>query len=495
MKKDTISAPKQATIYIKDEINCVISGLSKGDNKFFYDELGIFTDGHFFNHKFKAGLWDGKAHFYSKTGVTYVKLLDIIIPHLVAFGYKINLLDKRTAPSVDNFPIIDEMYFNHVWDERGGKNYVLEDHQVKAVNLAIDNGGGIIEASTGAGKTIICASISRLYNEHAGWKTITIVPNTNLVDQTKKQFQIMGLDVSSFDGRSKKLSNNVISTWQTLNHNPEILKLFNVIIVDECHTTQAKCLFDLIRSTGSNATVVIGVTGSIPKGEVNSTMLKAALGDVIYQIPAHVLIQKGWLATPNITIYQVKDWDVVDEEHPIKKIKNYEYALETNYLRTDVNRNDVIVDLIMEKSESGNALILVGSVPYGKKLAKMIPGAYFVHGKDDIEVRQKVYDLFETMDGIKVVATIQVAGVGISIDRIFNLFCVDLGKSFVKIIQAIGRGLRKGRDKDSVNVHDICSDLKYSKKHLTERVKYYREAKYQYTKIIIPLEKKYVDNE
>ena len=430
MKNDTISAPKQATIYIKDEINCVVSGISKGDNKFLYDELGIFTEGHFFNVKFKTGLWDGKSHFYSKTGVTYVKLLDQIIPRLVSFGYKIILIDKRTAPAVDNFPIIDKLYFHDVWNEARQEYYTLEDHQVESVNRIINNGGGIVEASTGAGKTIICASISRLYNEHAGWKTITIVPNTNLVDQTKKQFQIMNLGVSSFDGRSKQLSNNVISTWQTLNHSPEILKIFNVIVVDECHTAQAKCLFDLIRGYGNNATVVIGVTGSIPKGEVNATMLKAALGDVIYRIPAHVLIQKGWLATPNITVYQVSDWAVVDDDHPIKKIKNYEYSLETSYLRSDVTRNEAIVNLINEKSESGNSLILVGSVPYGKKLAKMMPGAYFVHGKDDVEVRQKVYDLFETEDNIKVVATIQVAGVGISIDRIFNLFCVDLGKSF-----------------------------------------------------------------
>jgi superfamily II DNA or RNA helicase len=81
-----------------------------------------------------------------------------------------------------------------------------------------------------------------------------------------------------------------------------------------------------------------------------------------------------------------------------------------------------------------------------------------------------------------VIATVHVAGVGLSIDRIFHLILVDLGKSFVRVIQAIGRGLRTSDDKKHVDVVDVCSNLKYGKDHAAKRVKYYKEANYPHTK-------------
>ncbi|MGI0076378.1 MAG: hypothetical protein ACREAU_03115, partial [Nitrosopumilaceae archaeon] len=78
-----------------------------------------------------------------------------------------------------------------------------------------------------------------------------------------------------------------------------------------------------------------------------------------------------------------------------------------------------------------------------------------------------------------------VAGIGIDIARIFNLIYIDGGKSFIKTIQTIGRGLRKAKDKGFVKVVDICSDFKYSKRHLTERIGFYKQAKYPYSKQIV----------
>jgi superfamily II DNA or RNA helicase len=73
-----------------------------------------------------------------------------------------------------------------------------------------------------------------------------------------------------------------------------------------------------------------------------------------------------------------------------------------------------------------------------------------------------------------------VAAVGINVPRIFNLALIEPGKSFVRVIQSIGRGLRKAQDKDFVNVFDICSSAKFSKRHLTSRKKYYKEANYDF---------------
>jgi len=125
---------------------------------------------------------------------------------------------------------------------------------------------------------------------------------------------------------------------------------------------------------------------------------------------------------------------------------------------------------------------VVDSIPFGRKLAEQIPGAIFVNGQDTKKVsdRTKVYDLFAEHDDLIVIATVNIAGTGLSINRIFNLVTIDIGKAFTRVMQAIGRGLRTASDKNSVIVTDICSDLKYSKKHIRERKNYYDEAKYKY---------------
>lgn len=70
---------------------------------------------------------------------------------------------------------------------------------------------------------------------------------------------------------------------------------------------------------------------------------------------------------------------------------------------------------------------------------------------------------------------------GINIVRIYNLFLFEAGKSAVKVIQSIGRGLRVSKDKDFVDVYDITSNCKYSKRHLAKRKKIYDEVGYPYT--------------
>jgi hypothetical protein len=79
------------------------------------------------------------------------------------------------------------------------------------------------------------------------------------------------------------------------------------------------------------------------------------------------------------------------------------------------------------------------------------------------------------------VATYGVAAVGINIPRIFNLVMLEPGKSFTRVIQSIGRGIRKAEDKDHVQIWDITSTCRFSKRHLAKRKTFYNEADYPYT--------------
>jgi superfamily II DNA or RNA helicase len=159
------------------------------------------------------------------------------------------------------------------------------------------------------------------------------------------------------------------------------------------------------------------------------------------------------------------------------------YAAELKFLTSDETRLNSIATKILEISKTGNTLVLVGRIETGKYLQTVMssetsllsdkPDVAFVSGDTKTNERTETYkDINEASNQI-VIATFGVAAVGINIPRIFNVVMIEPGKSFVRVIQSIGR------DKDFVNIWDITSSCKFSKRHAAQRVKYYNEAKYE----------------
>jgi len=117
----------------------------------------------------------------------------------------------------------------------------------------------------------------------------------------------------------------------------------------------------------------------------------------------------------------------------------------------------------------------------GKQLASKIKNAVFVSGATKSKARKDEYDEFAITDDKVAVATYGVAAVGINIPRIFNLVLVESGKSFTRVIQSIGRGIRRAEDKDFVQIWDVTSTCKFAKRHLTKRKQFYKEANYPFS--------------
>jgi len=484
----------KAIIKVLDELNTVVMGLDRRDYKHFYEALGFFTKGYRFHPRFKTGRWDGKVRFFDMNGKTSINMLPLIIPELEQKGYTFELIDQRSPANV-TVPVIDENYMSHVIMD--GSPIILGEHQVEGINAVTDNAGGILLAATGAGKSYICASLIRLYNENTKFRCLVIVPNKDLINQTAKDINDMGIEAGRYYGDVKEPNHlNVVSTWQSLQNNPQLMAGFDVIIVDECHGAAANVLKQMILDYGKGAKVRIGLTGTLPKEPADAMSVMYVLGEVVYEVPAYVLIDKGWLAKPNLYVKTLVEdltgeWNYFKQKSPeeaakmtYKKFKKEfypEYAGEKAYLQGNKKRRDWIADMVNAKVlESGNAFVLVNNIPFGKKLADSIDNAYFVYGQDETEVRKKIYALFAERDDVVVVTTFQLASTGLNIKRIFNLFMIDAGKSFIQIIQSIGRGLRKAKDKDSVNIYDVNSDLKYGDKHMKDRLKYYKEVKYDF---------------
>jgi superfamily II DNA or RNA helicase len=221
----------------------------------------------------------------------------------------------------------------------------------------------------------------------------------------------------------------------------------------------------------SNIPIRWGLTGTIPKDKMDQVSLLVSLGPVIGKLSAKELQDKGVLAQCHVNIVQLKD-----------KVEFTNYQSELKHLLEDSNRLDTIAALIEKVNLTGNTLVLVDRVNAGKEIVSRLgSNAVFVNGGTGLTERKAEYDEVATSDDKIIVATYGVAAVGINIPRIFNLVLIEPGKSFVRVIQSIGRGIRKAEDKDHVQIWDVTSSCKFAKRHLTQRKQFYKEANYPFS--------------
>ena len=208
--------------------------------------------------------------------------------------------------------------------------------------------------------------------------------------------------------------------------------------------------------------------------------MRASLGEVVHRVAAHELQEKGVLSDCHVNVIQTAEW---------KEFSGYPEELK--FLVTDKDRMSYIANLIKEISNSGNTLVLVDRIECGEFLQAHLSGLFsvlkeepdvaFISGRIKTKDRKSEYDEVKTATNKIIVATYGVAAVGINIPRIFNLVLIEPGKSFVRVIQSIGRGIRKAEDKDHVQIWDVTSNCKFAKRHLTKRKVFYKDANYPFS--------------
>jgi superfamily II DNA or RNA helicase len=316
-------------------------------------------------------------------------------------------------------------------------------------------------------------------------RSIVIVPNKSLVTQTEKDYRNVGLDVGVYFGDRKEHGHkHTICTWQSLNvllKNTksgtaditigDFIEDVVCVMVDEVHMAKADALKTLLTGVMSKIPIRWGLTGTIPKEKFESQSLLVSLGPVIGRLSANELQQQGVLAQCHVNIVQLVD-----------HVEFKEYQSELKYLLEEKGRLDTIANLVQQVNETGNTLVLVDRVAAGHALVERLGDrAVFVSGATKSKDRQEEYDSVAESNDKIIVATYGVAAVGINIPRIFNLVLVEPGKSFVRVIQSIGRGIRRAEDKDFVQIWDVTSTCKFAKRHLTKRKAYYKEANYPFT--------------
>ena len=424
-------------------------------------------------------VWDGKIRlFNSVTRTVYTGLKDYIVDFCKVRKYDCIVDDKLTNTTPFSTEDVDDL----------AKTLKLtmepRDYQKDAVAHAITNKRAMMISPTASGKSMIIYMIARYYP----MKKLIIVPTTGLVAQLASDFHEYGYkdDIHKITaGASKDIDSEItITTWQSIYKMPrKWFEQFQVVIGDEAHLFKAKSLTSIM-SKLTNCPYRFGFTGTLDDSQTHKLVLEGLFGPVEKVVSTSELIEQKHLAELKINIC------ILDHTSKNKtQMARASYRDEVNYIIGNKTRNDFLIDLCKELR--GNTLLLYALVEkHGKVLYDMAQQldrpVFFIHGGVSGDDRNEVRAIVEKEDKALIVASYGTFSTGVNIRKLDNIVFASPSKSKIRVLQSIGRGLRRSPDGVGCRLYDIVDNLSkgkwvnYTARHYQERVKLYNDEQFPY---------------
>ena len=460
----------------------------------------FFVPGYKFMPAYRNRMWDGKIRLFDQRKKTlYTGLFKYLKEFCEIRDYNVvtdGLIDETLDHDIDTF-------LEDVDLTAGGSKIIPRDYQINALKKALTETKSLLLSPTASGKSLIIYLAIRYYLEFYNKRILIIVPTTSLVEQMYSDFA----DYSSTDGwnvedhchkiysgREKFDINQrvIISTWQSVYKLPQQwFQEFGMVIGDEAHNFKAKSLTTLMEKC-TQAQYRIGTTGTLDGTQTHQLVLEGLFGPVFKVTTTKALMDSNDLSQLKIKICLLKYKDEI-----CKMMSGQKYQDELDFIVKYPDRNNFISQLALETCREGNTLILFQYVEkHGKplyalldekmKITKGKRKIFYVSGETDVDTREQIRAITEKEDDAIIVASIGTFSTGINIKRLHNIVFASPSKSQIRVLQSIGRGLRKSNDGLNTNVYDIADDLhwkarkNYTLQHAAERIKIYSKEKFNY---------------
>ena len=358
--------------------------------------------------------------------------------------------------------------------------YDARYYQKETIEECLRIGMGTVVLATGAGKSYVQALLLENWKRLRGAiKALVVVPGTGLVTQLLNDFEEYGVNFS-YSGWTGELDTKgnyvmpfrdtevvIVNTECLCSQFGKYKKLVDVDLVlrDEVHgnksSNQITKLISKIKTHNK-----FGFTGTLPKEAIDRWKIIGTFGPVIYEKKSKELRDECYLSDVIIRILKIN--------HPYK-VRGYKRELQI--VQSDSDRHMVIKKIVSKMNK--NVLILVNRLEHGDNLMEILQykdkETVFVHGAVSVEDREKIKQTMEIKNNVVCVAMSSIFSTGINIKNLHYIIFTSGGKSFIRIIQSIGRGLRLHEDKEKLVIFDLYDNFEFSMRHVEERKKFYDE--------------------
>jgi superfamily II DNA or RNA helicase len=402
--------------------------------------------GFMFMRKYKMGMWDG-----------YISLMGGVYKFPTGLLSRVETALKNRGIEIEYSDIGLQQVVNWHVDENMLEGIVLRDYQVDAAIKLLNAKRGVAKMATNSGKTEIIAAILKSLRKNA----IIVVHRKELLYQTAERLAYRtGLDVARIGDGLEEKGDVTVAMVQTLSaRNYDYSDTKNdIVIVDECHHVSSDQMMDVLyRIPGEYR---YGFSGTPLKDDVLSDLKLISLtGEIVVDISNKYLVDAGYSAKPRVNIITMESVSVDEWE------ASYQDAYDTLIVNNDA-RNGAISRIA--NTSAGTVLILVERIEHGEILNELIPKSVFVNGSFDSAYRQQI--LKKMKSGGVFIAT-PIFDEGIDVPSISTLIIACGGNSSNKLLQRLGRGLRKKAYDNVVQVFDFLDDTNiYLFRHSEKRI-------------------------
>ena len=478
------------------------SGTAQELNEFF----SFYVPGYKFMPAYRNRMWDGKIRLFT---VMSGELPAGLYEHLLQFAeqraYEIELDDSKYGKPDDYNKVDVKDLYEYI---KGLElPFDIRDYQFDAVSTGIHRKRGILLSPTGSGKSLIIYALVRYWLERltTGYRypqsgrALIIVPTTSLVEQMYTDFIKYGCGERAmhriYSGKDKKFEAAIcISTWQSIYKLPrDWYSQFGMVIGDECHGFKSKSLMSIMNKA-SEAEYRFGTTGTLDGAQTHELVLQGLFGKIYRVTTTKTLQDNNTLASLAIKRIVLKYPEKIRKEFG-KQL----YPDEIDFIVSNVKRNKFIRNLALDLK--GNTLILYNYVEkHGKPLYDLIDNkvdenrkVFFVSGETATNDREAIRGIVEKQKDAIIVASLGTFSTGINIRNLHNIVFASPSKSQIRVLQSIGRGLRKTEDGKATTLYDISDDISwktrknYSLLHSFERLKIYQKEQFEYKTIQLEL--------
>ena len=370
-------------------------------------------------------------------------------------------------------------------------NLDLRDYQEESVRLALKNKSGVIILPTSAGKTLVIATLVKSIQDQHDFKALILVPDIQLVAQTYSDFIDYGIpesEITKWTGSTEpdKNAKIVISNAQILlseKQDLSLLKDIKLLVIDEVHKLKYGNKINKVVEQ-IPALFRYGFTGTLPDYKIDQWNIFGKIGKVIYFKESIDLRDQNYISQVHVAALKLTYKNTPQFTTPSMHNPTAGYEEEITWLQTNPYRNAIIIKLI-NKSDK-NTLIMVDRIAHGEELLRVLQEStnkqvHFVHGAVEIEEREMIRKLMEEHDNVACIAISKIFSTGINIKNLHNIIFAAIGKARIKIIQSIGRSLRKHTSKKFATIFDIWDNLRYGNKHMVERLALYDREQIPYS--------------
>jgi superfamily II DNA or RNA helicase len=464
----------------------------------------FYVPGYKFMPAYRNRMWDGKIRLYDlRKQQLYSGLFKYLSEFADARNYEIVVEDNSVFGRPDSTELHDvPSFLKDVVLTANGDSITPRDYQLDALSHALHKKKSLLLSPTASGKSLIIYLAIRYYLEMYNRNVLVIVPTTSLVEQMYSDFgDYSSKDEWSVDDNCHRIYSGkerynlkhrvIITTWQSIyKMQSNWFKDYGMIIGDEAHNFKAKSLTAILEKC-VNAEFRMGTTGTLDGTQTHQLVLEGLFGPVHKVTTTKKLIEENSLSQLDIFVLLLK----YNDEYR-KLVSKMKYQDEIDFIVKYGPRNNFISNLAMD--QDGNTLILFQFVEkHGKPLHNMLREKFdalprntrrlfYVSGETDVDTREEIRAITEKQDNAIIVASMGTFSTGINIKRLHNIIFASPSKSQIRVLQSIGRGLRKSGDGINTKVYDIADDLhwktkkNYTLEHAAERIKIYSREKFDY---------------